>query len=345
MVNATILTRLAVAATTALLMLTLAACGSDSDPGSGETSAPADTGGGADLELFFDGALAEEPSTEDCTLAGGTATTCHRITVTGYPADGEVGPFCPTTTSATADDAGIWFDGEALYDLDGEFILALPEIYGDEAWRLHDEDGNVNVTETEAEFEAAARPDVDPNLQNHCVEGRIAWLEGGEPVSSQVQIPVEPVVAESATAVGAQIGVTLNGVVIDGQAPVDAILGAYTIAAFDDCGGHINPVEGYHIHGATGCSESGEAQAGETPVFAFALDGFPIHSPLDSDELASAELDECNGHSSDELGYHYHAQPPEENGVLTCFTGEPTSTGDAGPGGGGGPPGGGPPGE
>ena len=333
---------LAAAAVAALLVLTLAACGSDADSGAGDTSASSATAEGMDLGLFFDGALTEKASTAQCTLAGGTVTTCHTITVTGFPAGGEVGPFCPRTTSATADEVGIWFDGKQVYDIDGEFILKLPEIYDDAKWRLHDEDGKVNVTDTQEAFEGAARPDVDPRYQNHCVEGKIAWLQDGEPVPSEVQIPTQPVAADSATAVGNRVGVTLDGVIIDGQAPVEAILGAYTIAAFDDCGGHINPVEGYHIHGAAGCSESGDAAAGETPVFAFALDGFPIHSPLEDDEQAAAGLDDCNGHSTDALGYHYHAQPPEKNGVLTCFTGEPAST-QGGEGRGGGPPGEGPP--
>ncbi len=127
-------------------------------------------------------------------------------------------------------------------------------------------------------------------------------------------------VADSASA-GGNWGVTLNGVVIAASAPVDAILSAYTIAAFDDCGGHINPVDGYHLHGAVGCSEVGEAEEGETPIFAYALDGYPIHSPLDAEAEAAADLDECNGHTTEADGYHYHANPAEENGVLTCFTG------------------------
>jgi hypothetical protein len=40
-------------------------------------------------------------------------------------------------------------------------------------------------------------------------------------------------------------------VVLAQAAPVDAILSNYTIAAFDDCGGHINPFEGYHHHAAS----------------------------------------------------------------------------------------------
>ena len=278
------------------------------------------------IDLFIEGALETDIVAVDCTLSTGTETSCYQITVAGYPADGDIGPFCPTTTSDTAEDAGIWFDGEQLYDLDGQFILDLPEIYSDDNWHLHDDDGHVHVTETEEEFDGAARPDVAEEYQNHCVEGQIAWLDGGEPITSTVQMPVNPIMAGSSTPTGGQIGVTLNGVTIDGPAPVNAILGAYTIAAFDDCGGHVNPVAGYHLHGATGCSEVGDVADGETPAFGIALDGFAIHSPLDEADLAAAGLDECNGHTTDELGYHYHANSAEQNAVLSCLMGESIST-------------------
>ena len=310
-------------------------------------TAQTDTGGttpttdGLDTSLFIDGAL-EEIATQDCTLSDGTETTCYEITIAGYPADYDVGPFCPETTSATAEEGGIWFDGDAVYDINGEFILGLAELYNDDTWKLYDDDGNVNITDTQEEFEAAAQPNVDPSLQNHCVEGRIEWLENGEPVPTTVSIPTTPVVADTPTS-GGNWGVTLGGVIIAASAPVDAILGAYTIAAFDDCGGHINPVDGYHLHGARDCSEVGEAAEDETPIFAYALDGYPIHSPLDTNTdtgaEAAADLDECNGHETDELGYHYHANPAEENSVLTCFIGVTVD------GGGNGGPGGGPPGD
>ena len=289
---------------------------------------------GLDTALFFDGALAEEPTMVDCTLSDGTETTCYEITIAGYPADYDVGPFCPETTAATAEEGGIWLDGDAIYDIDGDFILNLAELYDDDNWQLYDDDGNVNITDTQEEFELAAQPNVDPSLYNHCVEGRIEWLDNGEPVPTTVTIPTTPVVADSAS-MGGNWGVTLNGVIIAASAPVDAILSAYTIAAFDDCGGHINPVDGYHLHGAVGCSEVGEAEEGETPIFAYALDGYPIHSPLDAEAEAAAELDECNGHTTEADGYHYHANPAEENGVLTCFMGATVSGNGGGPGGGG----------
>jgi len=302
-----------------------------------ETATPVD---GLDMSLFFDGALAEEATIQDCTLSDGTETTCYSITIAGYPANYDVGPFCPPTIESTADEGGIWLDGTAVYDIDGEFIVGLADLYNDPTWKMYDDEGNVNITDTAEEFAAAARPDVDPALQNHCVEGRIEWLDNGEPVPTTVLIPTTPVMSDSATA-GGNWGVTLNGVIIAAQAPVDAILSAYTIAAFDDCGGHINPVDGYHLHGARGCSEVGDAAEGETPIFAYAMDGYPIHSPLDAETEATVELDECNGHTTEASGYHYHANPAEENGVLTCFMGVTVQAQGGDGGGQGGPPAGG----
>ena len=292
--------------------------------------------GVVDVGLFFDGALDGEATVEDCTLSGGVETSCYSITVAGDPVTYETGPFCPSTISDGADAGGIWFDGNGVYDVDGEFIANLAELYDDDNWMMYDEDGNVQVTESAEEFDLAARPDVDPSLQNHCVEGQLAWLENGEPVATTVMIPVEPVLADSAGTARGNLGVTLDGVVIAASAPVDAILGAYTIAAFDDCGGHYNPTDGYHLHGAVGCSELNEAAEGETAMFAYAMDGFPVHSPLEDPDLA--DLDECNGHTTEEAGYHYHANNAAENQVIECLIGQTVAGGDAGGGRPDGPP-------
>ena len=91
-------------------------------------------------------------------------------------------------------------------------------------------------------------PDVDPSLQNHGVESRLEWLENGEPITTTVQIPTEPVAADAAASPQGNQGVTFDGVVIVTSAPVELFLGAYTIAAFDNCGAHFNPFDGYHYH-------------------------------------------------------------------------------------------------
>ncbi|NNF54302.1 MAG: YHYH protein [Acidimicrobiales bacterium] len=313
----------------------------DDESADGDATAMAGT---VDVGLFFDGALATEVTTEDCALSGGAETSCYVITVAGDPVTYDTGPFCPETITDSADSGGIWFDGDGVYDIDGEFIVNLAELYGDDNWMMYDEDGNVLVTETAEEFDLAARPDVDPSLQNHCVEGRLEWLENGEPISTTVTIPVEPVLADAVSSAQGNLGVTLDGVVIAASAPVEAILGAYTIAAFDDCGGHFNPFDGYHLHGAVGCSELDEAAEGETAMFAYAMDGFPVHSPLD--DVDSADLDECNGHTTEEDGYHYHANNAAENQVIECLIGQTVAGSDAAGGGGaGGRPEGPPPGE
>ncbi|MEM8706816.1 MAG: YHYH protein [Actinomycetota bacterium] len=271
---------------------------------------------GIDTSLFLDGALEGDPVVVDCTLTDGSSASCVQLTVVGYPVDEGIGEFCPTTVDATADEVGIWFDGDAVYDLDGDFIVNLAELYGDDTWQLFNDDGTVNVTDTEEAFDAAARPNVDPEYQNHCVEGQVEWLPDGEPITTTVTIPLEPVAADQSNDTGRNnLGVTMNGVVIANSAPVDAILSAYTIAAFDDCGGHINPIDGYHLHGQTDC---GEVEVdGHESLIGYALDGYAIYDTTDA-----TDLDACGGHTDDVRGYHYHAADTEVNAVIACFSGE-----------------------
>ena len=95
------------------------------------------------------------------------------------------------------------------------------------------------------------------------------------------------------------------------------------------------------MHATTGCSDStDEVAAGETALFGYALDGYAIHAPYDPGDAADAGLDECGGHETAELGYHYHANQVAENAVLSCLSGVTVAA--AATGGGGGPPPGGP---
>lgn len=338
-----------VALTVACLAVLAAGCGSSSS--SSSTTTAVTTAGGQhtfETDHFAEGAIAGDVAMADCTLSGGSASTCATFTIAGTPATYSAGPFCPDTITTPADQAGIWFDGNGVYDLTGSFIKNLSTFYNDSGWLMYDDQGNVNVTDTQEAFLGAARPDVDPQYQNYCVEGSVEWLTNGVPITKTVVIPTTPVLAKTSSAANGQDwGITLDGIVIAKSAPVAAILGAHTIASFDDCGGHFNNVEGYHMHGVTGCGTLDDDHiAGETAMFGYAMDGFPIHLPLTGEELSDANLDECGGHSTPELGYHYHANDPSKNSVLTCLKGELATTTDTqggGPGNGQGPPGGGRP--
>ena len=130
-----------------------------SDGTSTELEAP-----GVAAANFLDGSLTKAITTEECTLSNGEKSTCYRIEVTGAPVDTKIGPFCPESTSSTAEVTGIWLDGENMYNADGQFIMDLSTIYKDVKWKLYDNSGKVNVTDTKEAFQGAARPDVQLSL-------------------------------------------------------------------------------------------------------------------------------------------------------------------------------------
>lgn len=292
--------------------------------------------------LFADAQLVSDPIEVDCTLSGGAETTCIQITVKPEPLTYEAGPWCPTNIEDGPDQAGIWFyDGEVV-DADGAFFSRLSALYDDENWQVFDpETGEVFYTATLEACDAAARPDVAEEYQNHCVQCLLEYVD--EDVTITYSFPIEPVAAEEPTGIqqtGA--GVAFNGIRIDAPAPVEAILGAYTIAAFDDCGGHVNLHVGYHYHAVTDCLEGvdlsddhdhdhGDGQThshdeGEAtgPVdgapVGLAMDGYFIFPHLNADGSEPEGLDACFGHVSDDLGYHYHAGASGTNQNLGCLT-------------------------
>ena len=290
-----------------------------SDDSSTELGAP-----GVVATNFLEGSLTKAITTEDCTLSDGTQTSCYRIEVTGSPVATKIGPFCPESTSSSAEVSGIWLDGENLYNADGKFIMDLSTIYKDVKWKLYDDSGKVKVTDSKEAFQGAARPDVQEEYKYHCVEGTWEWTETTKPVPTSILVPVKPILANESSSPRGNLGVTINGLVISASAPVDAILGAYTIAAFDDCGGHFNPTAGYHLHAYTGCegveydSQIDNPDA-ETKIIGYAMDGVAVFAPLSS--KSTIKLDECNGRTTAKDGYHYYAQSAEKNLVVKCVKG------------------------
>lgn len=306
----------------------------DANPSTSDNTTGGDTTGGdvsdenavgtVDISNFIRGALLEDATIVDCTLSGGVVTTCYQLVIQGTPAgDAEVGPFCPETITTTAEDAGIWFDGGGVvHDLDGDFIVNLPNLYGDNNWNLYDPDtGLVKTTTTQTACEGAAQPNVEPEFQNMCVQCSLDYYDGG--ISQTYLIPTTPVPADAPGAVGMDnVGVSLNGVMLSAPAPVDAILSNYTIASFDDCGGHINPVAGYHYHAATECNTIGAQEDDHADLLGYAFDGYGVFGNLDAAGNEHIDLDECRGTTDETRGYHYHAATAWENTFIGCFSGQ-----------------------
>lgn len=273
-------------------------------------------------KFFSEATVVSGPAQVPCTLSGGAKAACFSLTVTDDPKSHTPGPWCPKHIDDGAEAGGIWLQDGQVNDVDGSFIKNMPEFYGDTKWQLFDPDtGAVRFTGTVQACQAAARPDVDPVYRNHCVQCLPEYMP--KDATMTYVIPLVPHSADQATStrrVGS--GVAYNGVRLDGPAPVDAILGAYTLAPFDDCGGHVNLHVGYHYHAVTDCLDGAPKANAAThgPQIGIAMDGYPILSRMISDGTHPSGLDQCNGHVGTDGTYHYHAGAPGSNAILGCLS-------------------------
>lgn len=277
----------------------------------------------SEIESFFEGAnIIAGPTIVDCTLSGGTETSCFSITF-GSEANPfyDMGPYCPRNVSDGPDVSGLWIDEGEVYDSDGEFMSNLAEFYQDDFWEMVDlETGEIDVTVAFEDCEIAAQPTVEEQYLNYCVECAADYFSDYE---HTYVIPFEPVEAETAsTTDNLGSGVAYSGVFMDGLANLNAILEAYTIAPFDDCGGHVNPGLGYHHHAATDCLTDAAENDGHSSIIGIALDGHNIYSHQNIDGSEPDDLDDCKGHQSDDQGYHYHAGTIGSNEIVSCLIGE-----------------------
>lgn len=262
-------------------------------------------------------------TTVPCTLSDGSSTTCYRIVTSNNPGtDHNMGPWCPDNISDNADAGGIWLESGEVYDVDGAFIENLATFYNDTTWHMYDANGDIYTTETEDDCANAANPNVGVEYENFCVECLPSYVTD---ITETYEIPVTPVkltnsIAFSNTTVLTR-GLAFNGVIFEAPAPTSAILGAYTLAPFDDAGGHINLAAGYHYHAATGVSKEIAQSDGHAPMIGYALDGHGIFAQLDENGDEATDLDDCRGHSDDTRGYHYHVDAPGNNNFIDCLKG------------------------
>jgi len=265
-------------------------------------------------------------STVNCTLSNGSTTTCYQIVTKGIPSDHTMGPWCPENISDDASAGGIWLEGGEVYDVDGVFIENMATFYNDSKWLMYDSNGDIYTTETETDCANAANPNVGVEYENFCVECLPSYVSD---LSQTYLIPVTPEKLNNPVAFGmgpmstgpVLRGVAFNGVRYDGPAPTNAILGAYTLAPFDDAGGHINLIAGYHYHAATGITTEIGQSDDHAPMIGYAIDGHAIYAQLNSEGEEPTDLDQCRGHYDEIRGYHYHMDAPGKNNFIDCLHG------------------------
>ena len=277
-------------------------------------------------DYFIQAGLAESITKVSKTLSNGSTVECYKIVSNNTPTDHIQGPWCPTNINDGIDKGGVWFEGGKLYDVDGPFIKNLATFYSNTTWKLYNSiTGEINVTSTKEGCLAAARPDVDPNYKNYCVQCLPSYFPG---IKKTYYIPVKPIKATSVTPImgmGITVGIAFNGINFDPPAPTQAILGAFTLAPFDDAGGHVNGVTGYHYHAATGKSKKIIQTDGHAAMIGYAMDGYGIFELLDESAKESTDLDASRGHYDTKRGYHYHVASAGSNSFINSFRGLPGS--------------------
>ncbi|MEP2735516.1 MAG: YHYH protein [Erythrobacter sp.] len=282
-------------------------------------------------ELFAGADVIGEPAIEECTLSGGTVTTCLKITMVAAPSQHEEGPFCPLTIESGPEEGGKWVHDDKVHNVDGPFIRDLATFYDDPEWQMYDpETGEVRAVRGKIGCEVAGDPNSADDNKNTFVECEQKYIETAP--QQTYFIPLNPAdLAEISGKVDRRsaMGVAFNGVKFDAPAPMELILGGHTLGPFDHCGGHVNPSSGYHYHAVLGCEPGKEAGVkGHSDMIGLAMDGYGIYARDDAAQSNVDDFDQCGGHSVDGLGYHYHAGIPGGNEVLGCFKAENGCTAD-----------------
>ncbi|AKP51561.1 YHYH protein [Cyclobacterium amurskyense] len=277
-----------------------------------------------DASLFLEGTTV---SIVPCTLSNGSETECYQIVTTSTASDHQMGPWCPSNISDGEEAGGIWLENGQVYDVDGAFIENLASFYDDDTWMMYDANGDIFVTSTKEDCINAANPNVGVEYQNFCVECLPSYISD---LSQTWLIPITPVRLTSPNNFtmgprggrGPNVrGIAFNGIEFSGAAPTDAILSAYTLAPFDDAGGHINVHQGYHYHAATGTSTEIPQEDGHAAMIGYAMDGHSIHTQLNESGEEPSDLDQCRGHYDDTRGYHYHVDAAGNNNFIDCLAG------------------------
>ncbi len=181
-----------------------------------------------------------------------------------------------------------------------------PEAEGQEpAKRTHPFNDNVKVTFTDSHMivESDGLPNhATPKYPNANNPNRILKQ------NYKFYIPRQPQRADTPrrTPLG-PIGVAVNGIPFYNQYNAEGE-DAVQVEVFDSCCGHPDPKGRYHYHKYPVCIKSPfkDEPGKHSPLLGYAFDGYAIYGPNGADGKPPTDLDECNGHSDAEHGYHYH---------------------------------------
>ncbi|WP_394154663.1 YHYH protein [Loktanella salsilacus] len=272
------------------------------------------------VAFYQDANLLTPPELVPCTLSGGAESMCISLTSGASPSNHVTGPYCPSTIETPADESGTWFFNSEVVDADGPFIKNLAVLFQDDVWQMYDPaTGQVIKVDGALGCEVAGDPDSAADYENYCVECAVQDLNAN--TSETYVIPLVPIPAQSEEGrIGPTpgVGLAFNGVKLEAPAPLELIEGNHTLGLMDDCVGHVNPHTGYHYHGLVGCEPHLDAGVdGHEPLVAVAMDGYDIYAALTDNEAEM--LDECNGHNTAGLGYHYHVDKAGTNQFIGCF--------------------------
>jgi hypothetical protein len=276
---------------------------------------------------FITAGLSEPISIVSRTLSNGSTVNCYKIVSKSTPTDHAMGPWCPSNISDDKSKGGIWLDGGNVYDVDGAFVKNLATFYNNTTWQMYNTStGAITKTLTEADCQAAANPNVGVAYKNYCVECLPSYVST---LTKTIYIPVTPIKLTSPISFGGGPmssgpsirGIAFNGVVFDAPAPANVILAAYTLAPFDDAGGHINMGAGYHYHAAMGVSKKIAQTDGHAAMIGYALDGFGMYERLSASGTEYTDLDASRGHSDTIRGYHYHVDKAGANNFINSLAG------------------------
>lgn len=276
---------------------------------------------------FLTEGLSEPITVVSRTMSNGSTVDCYKIVSKSTPPDHAMGPWCPSNISDDKSKGGIWLENGNVYDVDGAFVKNLASFYNNTTWQMYNTStGAITKTLTQADCQAAANPNVGAAYKNYCVECLPSYVST---LTKTIYIPVTPVKLTSPISFGmgpgssgpSIRGIAFNGVVFDAPAPKNAILGAYTLAPFDDAGGHINMGAGYHYHAATGLSKKIVQADGHAAMIGYALDGFGMYERLSAGGTEYTDLDASRGHSDATRGYHYHVDKAGANNFINSLAG------------------------